>query len=71
MAGVKLNHIPYKSSALSVIDVLSSRIELQFGSISPTLPHIRSGRLRAIAVTGATRLTNAEWQMVKGEAALL
>lgn len=58
MAGVKLNHIPYKSSALSVIDVLSGRIELQFGSISPTLPHIRSGRLRALAVTGATRLTN-------------
>ncbi len=58
MAGVKLNHIPYKSSALSVIDVLSGRIELQFGSISPTLPHIRNGRLRALAVTGATRLAN-------------
>jgi len=57
MAGVKLNHIPYKSSALAVVDLLSGRISLQFGSISPTLPHIRSGRLRALAVTGATRLT--------------
>jgi tripartite-type tricarboxylate transporter receptor subunit TctC len=56
MAGVKLNHVPYKSSALSVVDVLSGRIELQFGSIAPTLPHIRSGKLRALAVTGATRL---------------
>ena len=56
MADVKLNHIPYKSSALAVVDVLSGRIELQFGSISPTLPHIRSGRLRALAVTGAARL---------------
>jgi len=56
MAGVKLIHVPYKSSALSVLDVLSGRIELQFGSIAPTLPHIRSGRLRALAVTGATRL---------------
>ena len=56
MAGVKLNHVPYKSSALSVLDVLSGRIELQFGSIAPTLPHIRSGKLRALAVTGATRL---------------
>ena len=56
MADVKLNHIPYKSSALAVVDVLSARIELQFGSISPTLPHIRSGRLRALSVTGATRL---------------
>lgn len=56
MAGVKLNHIPYKSSALAVVDLLSGRITLQFGSIAPTLPHIRSGRLRALAVTGATRL---------------
>jgi tripartite-type tricarboxylate transporter receptor subunit TctC len=51
-----LSHIPYKSSALAVVDLLSGRIEIQFGSISPTLPHIRSGRLRALAVTGATRL---------------
>ena len=57
MAGVKLNHVPYKSSALSVLDVLSGRIDLQFGSIAPTLPHIRSGKLRALAVTGATRLS--------------
>lgn len=49
--------MPYKSSALSVLDVLSGRIDLQFGSIAPTLPHIRSGKLRALAVTGATRLT--------------
>jgi tripartite-type tricarboxylate transporter receptor subunit TctC len=56
MAGVTLNHVPYKSSALSVLDVLSGRIELQFGSIAPTLPHIRSGKLRALAVTGAARL---------------
>ena len=56
MAGVKLTHIPYKSSALAVVDLLAGRIEVQFGSIAPTLPHIRSNRLRALAVTGATRL---------------
>ena len=56
MAGVKLSHIPYKSSALSVVDLLAGRIEIQFGSISPALPHIRSNRLKALAVTGATRL---------------
>jgi len=55
LAGVKLNHVPYKSSALAVIDLLSGRIELQFASILPTLPHIRSGRLRALATTGAMR----------------
>jgi tripartite-type tricarboxylate transporter receptor subunit TctC len=56
LAGVKLTHIPYKSSVLAVVDLLAGRIEVQFGSIAPTLPHIRSGRLRALAVTGATRL---------------
>ncbi len=56
VAGVQLTHIPYKSSALAVVDLLAGRIELQFGSIAPTLPHIRSNRLRALAVTGATRI---------------
>jgi tripartite-type tricarboxylate transporter receptor subunit TctC len=41
---------------LAVVDLLAGRIEAQFGSIAPTLPHIRSGRLRALAVTGAARL---------------
>jgi len=54
---VKLNHVPYKSSALAVVDLLSGRIELQFASIAPTLPHIRSGRLRALATTGAARVS--------------
>ena len=57
LAGIKLNHVPYKSSALAVLDLLSGRIDLQFGSIAPTLPHIRSGRLRALATTGARRVS--------------
>ena len=57
LTGVKLNHVPYKSSALAVVDLLSGRIELQFASIAPTLPHIRSGRLRALATTGAARVS--------------
>ena len=36
---------------------MSGRINLQFGSISPTLPHIRGGRLRALATTGALRIS--------------
>jgi tripartite-type tricarboxylate transporter receptor subunit TctC len=57
ITGARFNHVPYKSSGLAVIDVLSGRIELQWGSIAPTLPHIRSGRLRALATTGAKRVT--------------
>ena len=58
LAGVQLSHVPYKSSALAAPDVLAGRIEMQFGSIPPTLPHVLAGRLRAIAVTGARRLAN-------------
>jgi len=57
MAGVKLTHVPYKSSALAVIDITNGRIEMQFGTIGPTLPHIRSGKLRAVGVTGTVRIT--------------
>ena len=54
-AGVKLNHIPYKSSAQSVIDLISGRLDMQFATIPPTLPNITAGQLRALATTGAQR----------------
>jgi tripartite-type tricarboxylate transporter receptor subunit TctC len=56
LADAKLTHVPYKSSAASVIDVVAGRVELQIGTTAPALPHIRAGRLRALATTGATRL---------------
>jgi tripartite-type tricarboxylate transporter receptor subunit TctC len=56
LANVKMTHVPYKSSAASVIDVIAGRVELWIGSTAPALPHIRAGRVRALATTGATRL---------------
>jgi tripartite-type tricarboxylate transporter receptor subunit TctC len=53
--GVKIVHIPYKSSAQSVTDLITGRLDMQFATIAPTLPLIRSGQLRALAVTGANR----------------
>jgi tripartite-type tricarboxylate transporter receptor subunit TctC len=55
MAGVKLAEVPYRSSSQAVIDVAEGRIEMQFGTLAPTLPFIRNGKLRAIATTGAKR----------------
>jgi len=57
-AAIQLTHVPYKSSAHAAPDVLAGRIDMQFGSTPPTLPHLQSGKLRAIAVTGARRLAN-------------
>jgi tripartite-type tricarboxylate transporter receptor subunit TctC len=55
MAGVKMNHVPYKSSALSVLDLVAGRIDLLFGTPAPVLPHLRAGKLRALAATSAKR----------------
>jgi len=55
LTGVQLTPVAYKSSAQSVVDTVAGRIELQFGTMAPVLPHVRSGRLRALAVTGAAR----------------
>lgn len=58
-AGVDLTHVPYKGSAPALVDMLAGRVEVQFGSIAPALPHIQTGRLRALAVTSARRITAA------------
>jgi len=53
--GVGLTHVPYKGSGQAVIDVMSGQVDMNFDSIPATIQHIRSGRLRAIAVTAAKR----------------
>jgi tripartite-type tricarboxylate transporter receptor subunit TctC len=55
MAGVKLVHIPYKGSSLAVVDLVAGRVSLMFSPASTVLPHIKSGKLRALASTGLTR----------------
>jgi tripartite-type tricarboxylate transporter receptor subunit TctC len=54
-AGVKLVHVPYKGAAIGINDLVAGRLALMFGTSPTTLPHVRSGRLRAIAVTGRAR----------------
>ena len=55
MAEVKLNEVPYRSSAQSVLDTESGRIDLQFGTMAPVLPHVLGGKVKALAVTGLKR----------------
>jgi len=55
MAGVKLTHVPYRGTGQSVLDIMEGRIEILFGTIAPSLPHIRAGKLRALATTGQKR----------------
>ena len=55
MAGVSLTHVPYKSSAQSVTDIMTGRLDMQFATIAPSLAAIRAGQLRALAVSGRKR----------------
>ncbi len=56
MASVRMAHIPYKGSPPAVTDLLAGEVALMFSPSSTVLPHVKSGRLRALAVTTATRL---------------
>jgi len=51
-----MTHIPYKGIAPGLVDMLAGRVQVTFASAVSTLPHIKSGRLRALAVTSARRV---------------
>jgi tripartite-type tricarboxylate transporter receptor subunit TctC len=55
MAGVEMTHIPYKGSAPALQDLLGGQVQLMFDNLPPSLPQIKAGKLRALAVTTATR----------------
>jgi tripartite-type tricarboxylate transporter receptor subunit TctC len=55
MSGTKMTHIPYKSSAPSMTDVMSGQIQVLFNNMIATVPHVKSNRVRALATTGVTR----------------
>jgi tripartite-type tricarboxylate transporter receptor subunit TctC len=55
MAGVAMVHVPYKGLAPALVDLLSGEVQAMFSSVVAIVPHIRAGRLRALAVTGQRR----------------
>ena len=55
LAHVDMNHVPYKGGSPAVNDVVGGQVELMFGPLPVTMPHVKSGRLRPLAVTTAAR----------------
>ncbi|MEO8143960.1 MAG: tripartite tricarboxylate transporter substrate binding protein [Betaproteobacteria bacterium] len=55
MAGIQLTHVPYKGSAQATTDLLGGQISLNMPGLAAMMTHIRSGKLRALAVTGSSR----------------
>ena len=59
MAGIRLNHVPYRGDADMLVDLTAGRVQCAFGSVGPTLPHVRAGTLRALGVSGERPLAAA------------
>ncbi|MDB5812194.1 MAG: hypothetical protein JWN94_4316 [Betaproteobacteria bacterium] len=57
MAGIDLTHVPYKGSSLALNDLLGGHIQLTFSQPPIVLPHIRSGKLKGLAISSAQRLS--------------
>ncbi|MBE9607530.1 tripartite tricarboxylate transporter substrate binding protein [Acetobacteraceae bacterium H6797] len=53
--GVKLTHVPYRGSGPAMADLLAGNIPMMFDSVASALPHVQSGRIKAIGVTSAAR----------------
>ena len=56
MAGVKIDHVPYRGSGPALTDLVAGHVDLMFSELAPSLPYIQSGQLRALAVSSDKRL---------------
>ena len=57
-AGVDITHVPYKGNGPAIADLLANRVQFLFTSIGPVEAHLKAGKLKAIAVTGTSRLAS-------------
>jgi tripartite-type tricarboxylate transporter receptor subunit TctC len=55
MTGVNMQHVPYRGSAPMLTDLLAGQVQVAFDNLQPSMPHIKAGKLRALAVTTAIR----------------
>jgi tripartite-type tricarboxylate transporter receptor subunit TctC len=59
MTGIKLNHVPYRASSQAVIDLAEGRIDITFGTLGSSLPLIKDGKVKALAVSTSKRASQA------------
>jgi tripartite-type tricarboxylate transporter receptor subunit TctC len=55
MTGVNMQHVPYRGSVAGLTDLMSGRVQVMFDNLPSSIEHIKAGRIRALAVTPATR----------------
>jgi tripartite-type tricarboxylate transporter receptor subunit TctC len=59
MAGIEMTHVPYRGAGPAITDLIPGRLSMMFGTVASLTPHVRGGRLRALAVSSAKRFSNA------------
>ncbi len=59
MAGIDIVHVPYKGNAAALNDLIAGQAQMMFSNLLTAMPHVRSGRLRAIAISSAKRSPQA------------
>ena len=69
-AGIRLNHVPYKGAGPALTDVIAGQIHFMFSGVVPALPHVNSGRVRALGVTSRSRSSALPAVPTLAEAAL-
>ncbi|HEX2826831.1 MAG TPA: tripartite tricarboxylate transporter substrate binding protein [Burkholderiales bacterium] len=57
-AGIQTQHVPYKGTAPSLVDLVAGRTQFLMGAVLTAVPHVKEGRLRALGVTGARRIAS-------------
>jgi tripartite-type tricarboxylate transporter receptor subunit TctC len=58
MSGVRLQHVPYKGTGPGLVDTMSGHVQLLMSTLLPPLPHLKTGRLRALGVTSTKRVSS-------------
>ena len=56
--GIQTQHVPYKGTAPSLVDLIAGRVQFLMGAVLTAVPHVKEGRLRALAVTGKKRIAS-------------
>jgi len=56
MTGIQMNHVPYKGSTPALTDLIGGQVQVMIGNLPPMLPHVKAGKLRALAGWGDKRV---------------
>lgn len=54
--GIETQHVPYKGTAPSLVDLIGGRVQFLMGAVLTAVPHVKEGKLRALGVTGVKRI---------------